>query len=84
MNWRYKIDLNQVIAELMDDYDLTCMEEDCPPEVKERLIAEISKATPLLRFIDQLQEVKSIAAVNRVLSDVYDEADVSKVWCGLP
>jgi hypothetical protein len=83
MNWRFKIELNQVINTMSDKYDLSCVEEKCPKEVKEALANEVKKAWPLARFADRILKAKSIAAVNRILENVFNEADYQKVWCGI-
>ena len=36
-----------------------------------------------VRFVDKINKCKCIAAVNRVLDEIYNEVDISKVWCGL-
>lgn len=83
-NWRYKITLNQTLSNLADEYDLKCVEEDCPQPVKEAIIKELLKANPLVGFVGQIRASKSIAAVNRVLEQVYNEADRNLIWCGMP
>lgn len=81
--WRYHIELNKVLDELNEQFDLSRYEEDCPSEVKEAIVKEISKAMPLKRFVPTLRDSLSIAEVNRVIQCIYDEADRSLVWCGL-
>ncbi len=83
MNWRYKIDLAGALKKAGDKYDLEFVEENCPKEVKELLASEVKKAFPIAYFAPQIMKAKSIAAVNRILEKVYDEADRSAVWCGL-
>jgi hypothetical protein len=83
MNWRYKIELMKVLRNMSDKHDLECVEEPCPEEVKTAIVTEIEKAPPLRRFTKQIRQAKSIAAVNRILNRIYDEADQSAVWCGL-
>lgn len=83
MNWRHKIELNKVIADMTEKYDLSCFEEDCPSEVKTALASEVEKAFPLARFAYRLRNAKSIAAVNRLLAKIFNEADSQGVWCGL-
>jgi hypothetical protein len=83
MAWRYKIDLANVLIECAEKHDMSRVEEDCPEEVKEMIIQEISKASPLKRFAKPIQDCKSIAALNRVLEQIYDESDFSRVWCGI-
>ncbi|MFY4731208.1 hypothetical protein [Nitrospira sp. BLG_2] len=83
MNWRHKIELNQVINQMTDKYDLSRFEKRCPTEVKETLATEVAKAPPLARFADLIRKAKTIAAVNRILENVFNEADYHKVWCGI-
>lgn len=83
MNWRYKIELRKVLSDMADQHDLERVEEPCPEEVKTAIATEIEKALPLHRFAKQIRQAKSIAAVNRILNKIYDEADQSAVWCGL-
>lgn len=82
--WRYKIELSRVLAEVGEKFDLERVEENCPEECKEALAKEVSKAWPLRGFADDIRSAKSIAAVNRILARVYDEADRMLVWCGMP
>jgi hypothetical protein len=81
-NWRYKIQLNKVLADLDKDYDFSRLEEDCPPEAKEKIAQEIEKALPLNHLAGRVRNAKSIAALNRALEAVYNEADRTLVWCG--
>jgi hypothetical protein len=81
--WRYKIDLAGVMLKCAEEHDLSHAEEDCPAEVKEAIATEITKAWPLKRFAPVIRESKSIAEINRVLRNIYDEADRSSVWCGI-
>ena len=81
-NWREKIELNEVLSKMSDEYDLSLLEEDCPTPVKEAIAKEIEKSTWLKRFSSRIRKAKSIAAVNRILEQVFDEADRMKVWCG--
>ena len=83
MNWRYKIELNQRLREMGEQFDLSYLEEDCPQEVKQAISAECRKAPSLRRFAEIVLGCKSIAAVNRVLAAIYDEADRSAIWCGM-
>lgn len=83
MKWLYKIELNNVIKTVCADFDLSKEEEDCPVEVKRLLTDELNKAPPLQIFSSSISQAKSIAEVNRILDQVYDEADRYKVWCGL-
>lgn len=82
MNWRETIELNPVISEMSEKYDLDHVENDCPEEVKEKLAGEVEKSWTLKRFAPKLLKAKSIAEVNRILGNVFNEADRSKVWCG--
>jgi hypothetical protein len=75
--------LNQILKQVSENYDLSREEEDCPAEVKEAIAVELEKAPPLKRFAEHIRNAKSIAKVNRVLDNVWDEADYSKVWCGV-
>lgn len=83
MNWRHKIELNKVMSDVCDKHDLSRVEEDCPEEVKEALATEIEKAWPIAHFCKKIRSAKSIAAVNRILERVYNDADRHAVWCGL-
>lgn len=80
--WHYKIQLNEVLEQASEDFDLSCFEKKCPKSVKTKLAAEVEKAPPLARFGARILRAVSIAEVNRVLSEVFDEADRSRVWCG--
>ena len=81
-NWRHKIQLNEVLAELDERFDFSRLEEDCPQEVKQTIADEVQKAFPLARFAKQILAAKSIAALDRVLEKVFDAADRELVWCG--
>ena len=81
--WNEHIELNAAINRACDEFDLTCHEEDCPTEVKEMLATELAKSQRLGHFANQMRSVKSIAAMNRLLVRVYDEADRFKIWLGL-
>lgn len=83
-NWRYKIELNKVISQVSEDFDLSQFEEPCPENVRVALAEECEKAAPLRRFGRQLRDASSIAEVNRILDSVFSEADQQLVWCGLP
>ena len=82
-NWIEKIELNKAINIATEQYDLSRHEEPCPNEVKELIIAELNRSQILRRFAISVKKVKSIAALNRLLVQIYDEADYRKVWCGL-
>jgi len=82
-NWKYQIELNQVINDLSEQYDLECPKEPCPQEVKEALAKELQKAPPLAHYAKKIQKATSIAQVNRILNSVFNTADASLVWCGL-
>lgn len=82
-NWRHKIELNQAINKVSEEYDLTRLEEPCPVEVRDALAVECEKVFPLRRFGKKFRDAKSIAEVNRILDDVFDVADKKLVWCGL-
>jgi hypothetical protein len=81
--WRHKINLAGVMFKCAEEHDLAHVEEDCPEEVKEAIATEIVKAWPLKRFAQTIRQAKSIAEVNRILENIYDEADRSSVWCGI-
>jgi hypothetical protein len=81
-NWQHKIELNQILKQASENHDLSREEEDCPAEVKTAIAAEVEKAAPLAHFGKLIRNAKSIAKVNRLLQQVYNEADYSKVWCG--
>jgi len=83
VNWRHRIELNETLERVSDEFDLTRHEEPCPEEVREALAVECEKAPPLQRFGRQIREAKSIAEVNRILDTVYSVADEQLVWCGL-
>ena len=83
-NWLHKIELNAVIAEVSEEYDLECVEEKCPQEAKESLALEVEKAPPIAHFGALIRKCKSIAAVNRMLERIFNAADAQKVWCGMP
>jgi len=83
VNWRYTIDLAGAMRQSIDDFDLTRLEEPCPAAVLGRLADEVEKAPPLSHFGTRLRAAKSIAEVNRLLIEVYDRADDTRVWCGL-
>lgn len=82
MIWRYEINLNVVLSELGEEFDLSRHEEFCPEEVRELLAKECEKARPLRRFATPIRDAQSIAEVNRILENVYDVADIQGVWCG--
>jgi len=82
-NWQHRIELNQVINQVSEDHDLTRLEEPCPEEVREAIAAECEKAAPLRHFGKKIRGAKSIAEVNRILTNVYSVADRELVWCGL-
>lgn len=82
MEWREKINLNSVLAKMDSEHDLSRLEEDCPAEVKEAIAVEVAKSSTLGYFAGRIRRAKSIAAVNRVLARLFDEADKFKVWCG--
>lgn len=82
-NWKHKIELNKVLADMGDKHDLSSVEEPCPDGVKEAIATELAKARPLQKFCTPIRKAVSIAAVNRILDRVYDEADRSLVWCGI-
>ena len=82
--WIEKIELNGVLGKAGEKFDLSRAEEDCPDEVKNDLAAEVAKSIWLSRFSGRLRGARSIAEVNRILEQVFDEADRHRVWCGLP
>ncbi len=79
-DWRYRIALNKVIEEMNEKYDLSHQEDPCPQEVLDALSKEVSKAPPLVHFVGRIKRVKTVAALNRALSEVFDEADRFLVW----
>lgn len=83
VNWRYRIELAEILQKCSKDHDLSHYEEECPKDVKEAIAAEISKALPLSRLAPRVMESKTIAELNRVLQLVYDVADAELVWCGI-
>jgi hypothetical protein len=80
--WTRKIKLNEAIELNNDEFDLTRVEEPMPPLAAERLAVECERVPELSRFGDGIRGAKSIAAVNRILSRVFDAADENRVWCG--
>ncbi len=84
MHWKHKINLNGVISEMNEKYDLSCHEKKCPKEVKAAIAAEIAKAPPLVQFVNGVKACKTIAELNRKLQFIWDEADSARVWCGFP
>ena len=81
-NWRYECALNQVIAQMSEQFDLTRLEESVPVEVRRALSEEVKKALPLVRFAPTIMDARSIAEMNRILENVFDTADAELVWCG--
>lgn len=81
--WISTIELNPLINSLSLKYDLDREEEPAPEEVRIALSKEVSKSIFLIDFSIPLLEAKSIAELNRILNQVYDEADRRKIWCGL-
>ncbi len=79
-DWRYRIALNKVIEEMNEKHDLSRQEDPCPQEVLDALSKEVSKAPPLVHFVGRIKRAKTIAALNRILEIVYDEADRFLVW----
>lgn len=82
-NWRQRIDLNGAIARANEAHDLTRVEESPPAEVVEMLCRELEKSEVLRRHVKPLRACLSIAALNRRLSLVFDDADRGRVWCGM-
>lgn len=82
-DWRHHINLRTVIDDCCEEYNLECVEEDCPEAVKEAIATEIEKAWPIQHFGPRIRDCVSIAEVNRVLNAVFNEADAKLVWCGL-
>ena len=66
-----------------EKHDLSILEDPCPDEVKDAIAAELAKSASLAHFSGRIRKAKSIAAVNRVLAAVFDEADRMHVWCGI-
>jgi hypothetical protein len=81
--WDYQIELNKVIQEIDNEYDLSCHEEECPKEALDKIAKELTKAPPLVRFAGRVQQAQTIAELNRILEQVFDKADECRVWCGL-
>lgn len=81
-NWKHRIQLNEVLEKVNDEYDLSEFERPCPAKVKAMLAAEVEKAPPLRGFAPVIQKAKTIAELNRVLARVFDVADEQLVWCG--
>jgi hypothetical protein len=68
---------------ILNQFDLSRAEADCPTELKEAIAAELAKAPPLVKFVELVRRRKSIADLNRLLESIYDEADETGVWCSL-
>ena len=81
-NWRYKVELNKVVSEMNDKYDLSHLEDAPPKEVVETIAKEVEKVVPLMTHTSKIRRAKSIASLNRALEMVYDAADKELVWCG--
>lgn len=81
-NWQHKIQLNEIIEQCSEEFDLERHEEPCPDVVKERLAVEVAKALPIAHFAGRIRTVNSIAELNRVLARLFDDADRHSVWCG--
>jgi len=81
--WIEKIELNKAIADSCEQFDLERVEEPMPDEAKALLMKEIRRSTRLSRFASEIEAAGSIAAVNRILERVYDEADRCRIWCGM-
>lgn len=82
-NWQHKIELNQIIQQVSEDFDLSRLEEPCPEQARNALATEIEKAPPLTHFGPKIRDAKSIAEVNRLLEAIFSAADHNLVWCGL-
>jgi hypothetical protein len=82
-NWREKIELNQTLNRVQESHDLSRFEEPCPDEVKSALATELEKSVWLKRHGARIRGADSIAEVNRILANVYDDADRHLVWCGM-
>lgn len=80
--WKYKIELNQVLRDMSNTFDLTCVEEPCPKSVKRAIAKELEKVPGLVPLSKKAMRVKSIAAMNRLLEEIFDAADRQLVWLG--
>lgn len=87
-NWRYKLELNQIIAncdeEELDGDDLV------PEKTRYEIINEISELPQQLLedfrvtdFLERLQDEITVEEFDDLLSDFYSWADENLVWCGL-
>lgn len=81
--WIEKIELGEVLRKVNEEFDLSRVEERCPVPVKKQLIAVIEKSSKLRHFADAIHKARSIAALNRLIEEIYNEADRVRVWCGL-
>lgn len=81
-HWAEKIELNKAISLANDRHDLSRHEEQVPDEVKALLNAELGKSLILCHFVQRVNACKSIAALNREIAKIYDQADQHRVWCG--
>lgn len=79
--WRERIALNHVIEQMNKKYGLDRAEDDCPEEVKEAIATELLKSRALGHYAGKVRKVKAIAALSRLLSRIYDDADQHLVWC---
>lgn len=82
-NWQEKLELNTILSDLSDKYDLERLEEPVPEEVKTAIATELKKSRWLVQYASKIENSKSIAETNRVLEKVYDAADRHLVWLGL-
>ncbi len=82
MAWAYSIELNKLLSDFDSKYDFSIVEEECPKEVLDATCEEISKSIFLSKFKCEVKKCKSIAAFNRVLEKIYNEADRRRIWCG--
>lgn len=82
-NWKQKINLNQILEQLSEEFDLSEVERPCPTVVKNKIANEVERVTVLKPFGKQIRKSRSIAAVNRILEQVFQVADENLVWCGM-
>lgn len=83
MNWRYKLNLGEVISECDEKFDLSKHEEAVPEEVKTRISDCLSSSNILNAWASKVRHSRSIAELNRILDEIYDIADRQKIWLGL-
>ena len=82
--WRYKIKLNEVNTALDALHDFSITEDPVPQPILEAVAHEVEKAWPLKRFAKDIRNATCTAHLNRILTRLWDHADLEKVWTGMP